>query len=136
MHDPFFYKVNYCQLVRPLTLARAGEGEFVRFAGDCSCEGPVEVWLQNVVDAMRGAISVEFKAAMPAYAEKARTQWLYENSAQTTIIVSRVFYTQEICEAFAEMENGNEDAIKVRGNSVVHLSCASKLRKRGHEHGQ
>lgn len=31
------------------------------FAADCSCDGPVEVWLQNVVDAMRAALSAEFK---------------------------------------------------------------------------
>ena len=83
------------------------------FARDCSCEGPVEAWLQNVVDAMRGAISAEFKAAMPAYAEKARTQWIFENSAQNTIVVSRAFFTQEVNEAFKELENGNEDALKV-----------------------
>ena len=83
------------------------------FASDCSCEGPVEAWLQNVVDAMRGAIGAEFKAAMPAYAEKARTQWIFENSAQNTIVVSRAFFTQEVNEAFKELENGNEDALKV-----------------------
>ena len=24
----------------------SGEGEYVEFAGDCSCDGPVETWLQ------------------------------------------------------------------------------------------
>ena len=45
---------------------RTGEGEFVPFAGGCICEGAAEVWLQKVVDAMRSAISAEFKAAMPS----------------------------------------------------------------------
>lgn len=31
----------------------SGEGETVEFAGDCVCDGPVETWLQNVVDAMK-----------------------------------------------------------------------------------
>lgn len=83
------------------------------FASDCICDGPVEVWLQNVVDVMRKAVSAEFKAAMPAYAEKARTQWIFENSAQNTITVSRTFFTAEVNEAFMELENGNEDALKV-----------------------
>lgn len=83
------------------------------FVGGCICEGAVEVWLQRVVDAMRAAISAEFKAAMPSYAEKARTQWILENSAQNTIVVSRAFFTAEVNEAFAELENGNEDALKV-----------------------
>ena len=43
----------------------AGEGEYVPFAGDCMCEGPVEVWLQSVVDAMRSALSAEFKVPCP-----------------------------------------------------------------------
>ena len=84
------------------------------FARECSCDGPVEVWLQNVVDAMRGAVSAEFKAAMPAYPEKARTQWIFENSAQNTVVVSRAFFTAEVTEAFRELENGNEDALKVQ----------------------
>jgi len=84
----------------------------VAFAGDCRCDGPVEVWLQNVVDSMRAALSAEFKAAMPVYAEKARTQWLFDNSVQNTVVVSRAFFTQEVNEAFADMENGNEDALK------------------------
>lgn len=93
------------------------------FADDCICEGAVEVWLQNVVDAMRAAISAEFKAAMPTYAEKARAQWIFENSAQNTIVVSRAFFTAEVNEAFAELENGNEDALK-----VSHLAdCADYL---------
>lgn len=33
--------------------AMAGEGEYVPFAGECTCDGPVEIWLQNVVDSMR-----------------------------------------------------------------------------------
>ena len=41
-----------------------------------------------------------------------RTQWLYKYSAQNTIVVSRTFYTQEINEAFEELEEGNEDAMK------------------------
>ena len=102
-------------------MACTGEGEFVPFAGDCFCEGAVEVWLQNVVDAMRAAISAEFKAAMPSYAEKARTQWIFENSAQNTIVVSRAFFTAEVNEAFAELENGNEDALKVSHLAMCRL---------------
>lgn len=99
--------------------APAGEGEYVPFASDCRCEGPVEIWLQNVVDTMRGVISAEFKAAMPAYAETARTQWILENSAQNTVVVSRAFFTAEVNEAFMELENGNEDALKVKPHTLA-----------------
>lgn len=107
-----------------MDVLHAGEGEYVPFAGECSCDGPVEIWLQNVVDSMRAALSAEFKAALPAYEQKPRTQWLFDNSVQNTIVVSRVFFTQEVNEAFAELEEGGEDALKVRrsGQFVASIS--------------
>lgn len=114
--------------------APAGESEYVPFASECSCEGPVEVWLQNVVDAMRSAVSAEFKAAMPAYAEKARTQWIFENSAQNTVVVSRAFFTAEVNEAFTELENGNEDALKVRSTPQASTQLYSSASLRLEQH--
>ncbi|KAA6419077.1 MAG: flagellar outer dynein arm heavy chain beta [Trebouxia sp. A1-2] len=90
----------------------ACEGEYVAFAEECSCDGPVESWLQNVVDAMRAALSHEFKVAIPAYDEKPRTKWIFDYSVQNTIMVSRTFFTQDVNEAFEELEEGNEDALK------------------------
>ena len=91
----------------------AGEGEYVAFAEECSCDGPVESWLQNVVDSMRAALSHEFKVAIPAYDEKPRIKWIFDYSVQNTIMVSRTFFTQDVNEAFEELEEGNEDALKV-----------------------
>ncbi|DBB00312.1 TPA: Dynein beta chain, flagellar outer arm [Trebouxia sp. C0004] len=90
----------------------AREGEYVAFAQECSCDGPVESWLQNVVDAMRAALSHEFKMAIPAYDEKPRIKWIFDYSVQNTIMVSRTFFTQDVNEAFEELEEGNEDALK------------------------
>ncbi len=39
----------------------SGEGEVVQFASDCICDGPVESWLQNVVDSMKLALMEEFR---------------------------------------------------------------------------
>ena len=92
-------------------------------AEECSCDGPVESWLQNVVDAMRAALSHEFKVAIPAYDEKPRNKWIFDYSVQNTIMVSRTFFTQDVNEAFEELEEGNEDALKV---SLV-IDLESKL---------
>jgi dynein heavy chain len=35
-----------------------------------------------------------------------RTQWIFKFSAQNTIVVSRTFFTQEVNEAFEELEEG------------------------------
>jgi dynein heavy chain len=43
----------------------SGEGEYVEFSADCTCDGPVETWLQNVVDSMKQALQTEFKRAIP-----------------------------------------------------------------------
>jgi len=86
----------------------------VEFAGPCACEGAVEVWLQTVVDAMRAALSAEFKAAVAGYDEKPRGRWLFDHSVQTTITASRTFFTQEITGAFNDLEDGKEDALKAR----------------------
>ena len=83
------------------------------FDKDCICDGPVEVWLQNVVESMRSALSAEFKAAMLSYDEKPRGKWLFDYSAQNTIVVSRTYFTADINSAFEELEEGNEDALKV-----------------------
>lgn len=86
----------------------------VLFDGECLCDGPVEQWLNSVVDAMKQALFAEYVKAIPAYDNMKRSsEWIYEFSAQNTIVVSRTFFTQEVNEAFEELEEGNEDALKV-----------------------
>ena len=75
-------------------------------------DGPVETWLGSVVDTMRAALLAEFKASLPKYDEMPRQKWMFEQSAQNTITVSRMIFTQEINEAFDQLEEGNDGAIK------------------------
>lgn len=97
---------------------------------------------QNVVDAMRAALSAEFKAAIPTYDDRPRTKWLTENSVQNTMVVSRLIFTADINAAFDDMEDGNEDALKVCNashmqeqlvkipahlNNVFYTSCTALL---------
>jgi dynein heavy chain len=93
----------------------SGEGEYLAFPADCPCAGPAEAWLSGVVEAMRGAVAAEYRAALPAYEERPRAKWVFDWSAQSTVVASRTYFTQEVNQAFAEMEQGNEDALKVRG---------------------
>ncbi|KAF5834390.1 hypothetical protein DUNSADRAFT_8976 [Dunaliella salina] len=94
------------------THMHSGEGEVVEFDADCVCDGAVETWLQNVVDSMQMALRAEYRRALDAYDELPRTQWIFKFSAQNTIVVTRTFFTQEVNEAFEELEEGNEDAMK------------------------
>ena len=44
--------------------------------------------------------------AILAYDDMPRTQWIFKFSAQNTIVVTRTFFTQEVNEAFEELEEG------------------------------
>jgi dynein heavy chain len=106
LHNLSFRKDERGEPTKTALSMTSGEGEIVEFAEDCGCDGPVEHWLQNVVDAMKGALIAEFRKAIPAYDDVPRTQWIYKFSAQNTIVVSRTFFTQEVNEAFEELEEG------------------------------
>jgi dynein heavy chain len=90
----------------------SGEGEYVAFDAPCSCDGSVEVWLQRVVDRMRSGLKAEFCAALPLYDEKPRAKWIFDQSVQNTVVVSRVAFTLEVNAAFDALEEGNETALK------------------------
>ena len=90
----------------------SGEKENVAFAGKCMCEGPVEQWLNVVVETMRAALFHEFKLSVPKYDQMPRTKWMFEQSAQNTITVSRLIFTQEVNEAFDRLEDGDDNAMK------------------------
>ena len=88
------------------------ENEYVKFAGDCVCDGPVEIWLGSVVNAMHKALSSEFKIALPIYEEKPRAKWIFDNSTQMTVVITRVMFTQQMNEAFEQLEDGNTEILK------------------------
>lgn len=82
------------------------------------------VWnTQKVVESMRSALTAELKAAICTYEAKPRTQWIFDSSVQSTIVASRLFFTADVSAAFDDLEEGNEDALKV----IVH--CCDSLLK-------
>jgi len=88
------------------------EKEYVPFAEECACDGPVETWLGTVEQSMQKALSSEFKKGIPEYEEVPRKKWMFQNSVQNTITVSRVFFTHEVNEAFEALEDGNDEALR------------------------
>lgn len=53
MHNLSFKKDERNEPTKMATGMYSGEGEYVEFGDDCVCDGPVEGWLQNVVDSMK-----------------------------------------------------------------------------------
>jgi hypothetical protein len=61
------------------------------------------------------------------YDELPRTSWIFKYSAQNTVVVSRTFFTQEVNEAFDELEEGNEEALKTEYERQVCWSCLREV---------
>ena len=94
MHNLEFKKNEAGEPTKIAVGMYSGEKEYVPFFhGDCVCDGPVEGWLNSVVDAMRETLRVEFRMALRTYDEKPRKSWIFDYSVQNTVVVSRTFYT-------------------------------------------
>ncbi|XP_015596133.2 dynein beta chain, ciliary [Cephus cinctus] len=91
----------------------AKDGEYVEFTNcEMICEGPVEVWLNRLQNAMRATIRHYFSEAVVAYEEKPREQWLFDYPAQVSLCGTQIWWTTEVNLAFARLEEGYDNAIK------------------------
>jgi dynein heavy chain len=93
------------------------DGEEVKFRDDkgfntCLCEGRVEIWLMDVLIAMQETLRWQCKDAFVAYEEKPRSDWVFDNAAQVTLVGTQVWWATEVNIAFAKLEEGYENALK------------------------
>ncbi|XP_064531689.1 dynein axonemal heavy chain 9 isoform X4 [Pseudopipra pipra] len=88
------------------------EEEYVPFSEPCDCSGQVEVWLNHLLDTMRATVRDEMTAAVTAYEEKPREQWLFDYPAQVALSCTQIWWTTEVGIAFARMKEGYEKAMK------------------------
>eukprot|EP01028_Stygiella_incarcerata_P003513 TRINITY_DN1708_c0_g1_i1.p1 TRINITY_DN1708_c0_g1~~TRINITY_DN1708_c0_g1_i1.p1 ORF type:complete len:4499 (-),score=1316.34 TRINITY_DN1708_c0_g1_i1:2775-16271(-) len=88
------------------------EGEYVPFHEPCDCSGQVEVWLNRVVDHMRESLRRIAEVSVVGYEEKTRESWLIDYPAQIVLLVSQSWWAAEVFAAFAQLEEGNENALK------------------------
>ncbi|NXG21537.1 DYH9 protein, partial [Grallaria varia] len=88
------------------------EEEYVPFSEPCDCSGQVEVWLNRLLDTMRATVRDEMTAAVTAYEEKPREQWLFDYPAQVALSCTQIWWTTEVGIAFARMKEGYEKAMR------------------------
>lgn len=105
------------------------EGEYVDFDVTCTCTGPVEVWLNCLLDAMQSTIRHEFMEAVVSYEEKPRDQWIFEPPAQVALAGSQIWWTTEVNLAFTRLEEGYENALKDYYKKQVGLRFAYVIRE-------
>lgn len=72
-----------------------------------------EMWLESVVKSMQTALRDECRQALARYHERPRTKWIFDHSAQATIVASRTVFTAEVNTAFDQMEEGQSEALQV-----------------------
>ncbi|KNC98871.1 dynein beta chain, flagellar outer arm [Spizellomyces punctatus DAOM BR117] len=88
------------------------EDEYVQFVEPCECTGPVEVWLNRLVDMMRRTLRQLLGEAVSAYEEKPREQWIFDYPAQITLAGTQIWWTTEVNVAFSRLEEGYENSLK------------------------
>jgi dynein heavy chain len=88
------------------------QGEVVPLPQDYTCDGPVEDWLNGCIDAMQKAIRFHIQEANSGYTDKPRHEWIYSYTCQAIIVASRIWFTNEVHQAFAQLEEGNDGGMK------------------------
>ncbi|NXJ23235.1 DYH9 protein, partial [Dicrurus megarhynchus] len=88
------------------------EEEYVQFSEPCDCSGQVEVWLSRLLDTMRATVRDELAAAVAAYEDKPRDQWLFDHPAQVALCCTQIWWTAEVGMAFSRMKEGYEKAMR------------------------
>lgn len=87
---------------------RAAHGETVPFAQPVLLESKVEEWLNQVVEAMRGAIRSQCSAALDTMGSSYSEEWLKEHCAQVCVLASRLAWTEETALAIESVEECGE----------------------------
>ena len=81
-----------------------------------TCDGPVEIWLNGLVDMMRKTLRDILErskfAADQWEIEKSRHEWLFDYCAQIALTASQVLWTEEVEAQFDAQADGNEQAFK------------------------
>ncbi|KAL9650835.1 hypothetical protein ABK040_001885 [Willaertia magna] len=88
------------------------EGEVIAFGNKYECKGPVEQWLNGVLETIQHSLHIILGDSHAAYVEQQRDQWVFAFPAQIIIVASRIWFTAEVNSAFERQEEGNKNALK------------------------
>ena len=95
------------------------ENEYVAFKEICSCTGPVESWLNQLIDSMRGSLRHYLGDSTVTYEEKQRESWLFDYCSQIALSGSQIWWTTEVNIAFGRLAEGYENAMKEYHKKIV-----------------
>ncbi|CAF3393401.1 unnamed protein product [Rotaria sp. Silwood1] len=98
--------------IKEATAMWAKDGEHMPFPSPCDLSGQVEVWLNRLLEKQCETVRYHLTEAVGAYEEKPRDQWIMDYPAQVALTGSQIWWTVEVCAAFAKLEEGYENALK------------------------
>jgi len=87
---------------------RSPEGEVIRLRQQIrpgEARGQVEVWLLQVEEEMKKAISAELSDSLAAYAQTEREEWILQWPGQCVLNVSQAFWTLEVERSLEQSKN-------------------------------
>ena len=90
----------------------SGEKEHVPFPEIFKAEGPVEVYLQALVDHHHEALRVILQESLGTYDPQKRDEWLFGYCVQVMLVASMIWWTSEVVAAFNLFEEGMDTALK------------------------
>eukprot|EP00796_Vickermania_ingenoplastis_P004195 gene4195-3033_t len=88
------------------------QGEHVTLMENHTCQGPVEEWMEGLIQVMKRAVRRHIQEANASYIEKPRNEWIYQYPCQAVIVASRIWFTTEVHQAFTQIEEGNDLGMK------------------------
>jgi len=90
----------------------------------------VEVWLMRLLNAMVSTILHEMNESVQTYEDKPRDQWLFDFPAQVALCGTQIWWTTEVNQNFARLEEGYENALKDYSKKQVFCLAIIQTNKR------
>jgi hypothetical protein len=90
----------------------------------------VEVWLMRLLNAMVSTILNEMNESVQTYEDKPRDQWLFDFPAQVALCGTQIWWTTEVNQNFARLEEGYENALKDYSKKQVFCPAIIQTNKR------
>ena len=90
----------------------SSEKESFEFRTPTPCEGAVEEWMLAVEHEMQTTLHQIMKEAVIAYPKNARTTWITQYIGMCVLMVSQIWWTYEVEDAFRQVRAGNKLAMK------------------------
>lgn len=86
--------------------------EYVPFSKPMPLAGKVEEYMTVTINTMRSELLLVLGDSVKDYPKKAREKWLFDWTGQIILVVSQMYWCQEVEEAFGKMKAGQMDAMK------------------------